>query len=205
MVEAPQDEGVSRNASEPDSVSLRIQGAVSLSEMMKPIPVVKQRAIATIGLSGVVGGSGHRQINRGTWEVRSDDGLTSNFLRESITEEGSVRKSEGRIVVKKRSNVRGAKGPCCRRGSRLEHTFNLECKLPQDGLNSRVTLKNIVCVRRPSGFRVTHASDKGRQESRMREICTSGLRRGRAPASAGPFLLYPLCVEISVPPRNTEI
>jgi len=65
-VEAPQDEGVSRNASEPDSASLRIQGAVILPELVKPTPTVKQRAIAAIGLSGVVGDGGHRQINRGT-------------------------------------------------------------------------------------------------------------------------------------------
>lgn len=71
-VEAPQDEDASRNASEPDSASLRSQGAVSLPEMVKPTPVVKQRASAATGLSGVVGDGGHRQINRGTWEARRD-------------------------------------------------------------------------------------------------------------------------------------
>ena len=98
-VEAPQDKGVSRNASEPDSASLRIQGAVILPELVKPTPTVKQRAIAAVGFLGVVGDSGHRQINRGTWEVRSDGGSTINFLWECITKGRSVRESARPIVV----------------------------------------------------------------------------------------------------------
>jgi len=111
-VEAPPDEGVSRNASEPDSASLRIQGAAILPKMVKPTPTVKQRASAAVGLSGVVGDGGHRQINRGTWETRSEDGSAINFRRESITAGRFVRESEGLIVVRTPGNAGRAKEPC---------------------------------------------------------------------------------------------
>jgi hypothetical protein len=34
------------------------------------MPIVKQRAYAAIGLSGVIGDGGCRKISQGTWETR---------------------------------------------------------------------------------------------------------------------------------------
>jgi len=45
-------------------------GVAILPEMVKPMPTVKQRAFAAVGLPGVVGDGGYRQISRGTWETR---------------------------------------------------------------------------------------------------------------------------------------
>ena len=71
--EAWASEDISRNASEPVSASLRVSRVANLPEMVKPVPVVKHRAFAAMGLSGVVGDGGCRQIcqepGRPAWTV----------------------------------------------------------------------------------------------------------------------------------------
>ena len=54
--------------------------------MTNLLPVVKQRARAAIGLSGVVGGGARGQISQGTWETpRGGCGDVPNAEREDIT------------------------------------------------------------------------------------------------------------------------
>ena len=60
-------------------------------------------------LSGVVGGSARGQISRGTWEALLG-GATQRGA--GIDNRGAAQRVTERLVVaRKRSNVRGAKGP----------------------------------------------------------------------------------------------
>ena len=59
LVEALEDNDISRNASELDSASLRKMGVARLPEMLKPTLVVKQRAIAA------------NRLPRGGWRQRA--------------------------------------------------------------------------------------------------------------------------------------
>jgi hypothetical protein len=91
---------------------------------------MKQQVFAVVGLSGVVGGGAHGQIGRGTWEARQGEGFPSTLHGENITLGRSCRESDRPIVVEKRGNSRGAKGPDRRRvvvdmkGDPLEQTFH---------------------------------------------------------------------------------
>ena len=64
--------------------------------------MVKQRAQAAIGPSGVVGDGARKQIDRGTWETRRGGGDGLDARREDITAAWPRRESEGPIVAKKR-------------------------------------------------------------------------------------------------------
>src|SRR3990172_1255697 len=81
------------------------------------MPTVKQRVIAAVGLPGVRGDGGRRQISRGTWETlrrgQTDDAFRSaNNRWESITVFWLRGESEGPIVVRTPGNAGRAKGPC---------------------------------------------------------------------------------------------
>ena len=62
----------------------------------------EQRVNEPTGLAGVIGDGARRQIDRGTWEARHDEGDGLNVRWEDITVGRSRRESEGFIVAKKR-------------------------------------------------------------------------------------------------------
>jgi len=76
-------EHASRNASEPDSASLRMRGWPACRLWWSLKLTVKQQVIATGGSPGVVGDSARGQIGREAWETLPGGG-------------GSRQRSEGR-------------------------------------------------------------------------------------------------------------
>ncbi len=106
--EAREGESVSRNASELDSASLYYSGSVQ--------PVMEGETCHCRGRN-----IRHvRQTPRGGWRQRAETDCLRNLgdplgLRMSVANQRSSRwESEESILVKKRSNVRGAKGFYCK-------------------------------------------------------------------------------------------
>ena len=111
MFEARGIADVSRNASEPDSASLHELRVASLPEMVKPAPIVKRRAHAAIGLSGVIEDGGRRQISQEPGRPIIVSGK-SRQAAWGINNPASCDdwESDRLIVAMKRGNARGAKG-----------------------------------------------------------------------------------------------
>ena len=89
---------------------------------------------------------------------------------------GSVRESERPIVVKKRGNACGAKGPYWKRASNEMDRDPLERRL--DYGNSLYCEGEAVPTGQAGVNASANAQGESFQESRMRENRTSGLRRG---------------------------
>jgi hypothetical protein len=83
----------------------------SLPELMKPATIDEEAGRAVDGPLGVRRGGAHGRTCRGTWETQRLEGKPTNSAREYITGRGIGWESDGFIVVKKRRNGRGAKGP----------------------------------------------------------------------------------------------
>jgi hypothetical protein len=82
--------------------------------MTNLLSVVKQRVLAAIGLSGVVGGGARGQISQGTWETRLSGGRATNGVREDITASGLGSGVGQAHSSEEAGNERGAKGPECK-------------------------------------------------------------------------------------------
>src|SRR5438270_559839 len=108
-------EGVSRNASEPSSASLRESRAASLPKVLKPI--TGGQATGVSGRRALRGGRGRRVPKETTRNLRDPacGFVTHGRGRERITAAARDRESEGSVVATKRGNARGAKGPRRRR------------------------------------------------------------------------------------------
>ena len=156
--EARHGKPASRNTSELDSASLRYSGAANLPEMVKP---------ATVGEATL---ERNRQAPRGGWRQRAGKEKPRN-LRDPAEgcKVGGVhrphrRKSEGIVVAGKQGNACGAKDSYCK-----SETIEPPCfRLP----------KAITGKKRVGLDGIGPGNDECLQESRMREIRTSGLMRG---------------------------
>jgi len=92
---------------------------------MKPATIDEEAGRAVDGPSGVRRGGTHGRMDRGTWEAQRLEGGPTNFAREYITGRGTGWESDRPIVVRKRRNGRGAKGPDRKRATVRER----ECRL----------------------------------------------------------------------------
>ena len=186
--EARRGEPASRNASELDSASLHKVGAANLPEWTKPA-IVGEAALEC-----------SRWAPRGDWRQRVGKEKSSNLGDPAV--EGKVgedqrprrRESEGIVVAGKQGNSCGAKGSYCK-----NETIGRSPPACHRRLRDRT-------VRSPDGIRV--GDDECLQESRMREIRTSGLTRGSDGIGASRPLLSTLpflCGQKNPPiPRTAE-
>jgi hypothetical protein len=151
-------EPASRNENELDSASLRYTGAANLPEMAKP---------ATVGEATL---ERNRQAPRGGWRQRAGKEKSSNLGdpadggKVGVVHRPFRRKSEGIVVAGKQGNSCGAKGSCCK----SETIGPIHSRLPV-----AITGENVYVA-----DRIRVGNDERLQESRMREIRTSGLTRG---------------------------
>ncbi len=169
----------------------------NLPDWAKPASSVKKRERATGGLSGVVGDGVCRKNSRGTWEAQQGWGEKPQHLVGKHNHEGvPCWESERPIVVEKRGNARGAKGPYCKNASNEKGGEPLERETFHNG---RTGGNGTAAGRQQTGqdtgetlltegeagpegqtgvVRPVKAEGESLQESRMREIRTSGSRRG---------------------------
>ena len=88
-------EHASRNASEPDSVSIgKRRWPIRRLGRSQTRPMVKQQARAAIGPSGMVGDSARGKIRRGAWEILSC-GSESNQRGSGRHNRGAARQEVG--------------------------------------------------------------------------------------------------------------
>jgi hypothetical protein len=118
------------------------------------MPTAKQRASAAVGLPGVRGDGGRRQINRGTWETlrcrRTDDACRpANKWWEQITIVWHRGESEGPIVVRTLGNAGRAKGSCRDCIVVSGKSFNMELRSHKIG-HGHATFQDDLCADRPS-------------------------------------------------------
>ena len=151
-------EPASRNESELDSASLRYTGAANLPEMAKP---------ATVGEATL---ERNRQAPRGGWRQRAGKEKSRNLGdpadggKVGVVHRPHRRESEGIVVAGKQGNSCGAKGSYCM----SETIGQIHTRLPKAITGEKLCLPNGIGV----------GNDECLQESRMREIRTSGLTRG---------------------------
>lgn len=156
--EARRGEPASRNAIELDSASLHKVGAANLPDWTKP---------AIVGEAALVCS---RRAPRGDWRQRAGKEKSRNLgdpaagSKVGVVHRAHRRKSEGIVVAGKQGNSCGAKGS--------------HCKSETIGRSITACLRRLrdKMMRLPDGIVV--GDDECLQESRMREICTSGLTRG---------------------------
>ena len=144
-------EPASRNESELDSASLRHMGVANLPKMTKP---------ATVGEATL---ERNRQAPRGGWRQRAGKEKPRN-LRDPARAATPRRKSEGIVVAGKQGNSCGAKDSYCKG----ETIGQMHTRLPKAITGEKLCLADGIGV----------GNDECLQESRMREIRTSGLTRG---------------------------
>jgi len=118
------------------------------------MPTAKQRVCAAVGLPGVRGDSGRRQIDQGTWETprcSRTDGVRrpANKRWESITILWHRGESEGSIVARTLGNTGRAKGPCRNCIVVSGESFNMEHCSHKTGFG-RAARQDDSCVDRPS-------------------------------------------------------
>ncbi len=110
--EAPWSEPASRSASEPESASLRQVRTANLSDVPKPVSVVKRRSRAAAEFSGVSGGSAQGRYGLGRLGDPCHRFRQRNETRtESIRGALAAGESERPIVAMTRGNARRVKGP----------------------------------------------------------------------------------------------
>ena len=151
QAEARKGELMSRNKSELDSASLHYMRVAKLPDLLKPVICGEEIFIS------------NRRALRGDWRwrVRKDK---SRNLRDPVCAVGVNRKSDGFIVAKKcvMSMERRRPTACVRK-------FELLRPLDLRNDYGTIAVSTIEANRKRSV-----------QESRMREICTSGSMRGSA-------------------------
>jgi hypothetical protein len=173
--EARRGEPASRNVSELDSASLRYTGAANLPEMAKP---------AIVGEATL---ERNRQAPRGGWRQRVGKEKSSNLGdpagggKVGVVHRPSCRKSEGIVVAGKQGSSCGAKGSCCK----SETIGHIGSRLPEAITGEKVYVTD----------RIRVGNDERLQESRMREIRTSGLTRGGSGIGGSRPLLSTLSVQ----------
>ena len=156
--EARRGEPASRNVSELDSASLQKAGAANLPDGTKP---------ATVGEATL---ERNRQAPRGDWRQRVGKEKSSNLGgpaeggKVGVVHRPHRRESEGIVVAGKQGNSCGAKGSYCK----SETIGLIHSRLPV-----AITGENVYWA-----DRIRVGNDERLQESRMREIRTSGLTRG---------------------------
>jgi hypothetical protein len=169
-------EPASRNASELDSASLRYMGVTNPPRWLKS---------ATDGEATPVRS---RRTPRGGWRQRAGKEKSRNLRGPAVGDKVGVvhrcrrRESEGIVVAGKQGNSCGAKGSYCK----SETMGQMHTRLPK-----AITGKKL-CFAHGIGV----GNDECLQESRMREIRTSGLTRGsNGIGESRPLLstLPPLC------------
>ena len=151
-------EPASRNESKLDSASLRYMGAANLPKKPKP---------ATDGEATL---ERNRQAPRGGWRQRAGKEKSRNLGdpadggKVGVVHRPHRRESEGIVVAGKQGNSCGAKGSYCK----SETIGQIHTRLPKAITGEKLCLPNGIGV----------GNDERLQESRMREIRTSGLTRG---------------------------
>jgi hypothetical protein len=169
-------EPASRNAIEFDSASLHKVGAVNLPDWTKPAIIGE----ATLERS--------RWAPRGDWRQRVGKEKSSNLGdpadggKVGVDQRLHRRESEGIVVAGKQGNSCGAKGSYCK-----SETIGRSIPACHRRLRDQT-------VRSPDGIGV--GDDECLQESRMREIRTSGLMRGSNGIGASRPLLSTLLVSM---------
>lgn len=95
---------------EPETASLHQSRVVKLPNMMKPATVLEEIFASTV--PALRGESGQRAVKVKLGRLGDPHGhpARENLILETITVLGAMGKSEEPVVVKKRGNVRGAKG-----------------------------------------------------------------------------------------------
>jgi hypothetical protein len=178
-------EPASRNAIELDSASLHKVGAANLPDWMKPA-IVGEAALEC-----------SRWAPRGDWRQRVGKEKSSNLgdpadgSKGGVVHRSSRRKSEGIVVAGKQGNSCGAKGSCCK----CETIGPIHSRLPV-----AITGENVYVT-----DRIRIGDDERLQESRMREIRTSGLTRGSSGNGESRPLLSTLLVKIQlITPASSE-
>jgi len=126
---------------------------VRLPDKLKPATGDEEAERAIAGPLGVKGGSAHGRMGKGTWETQQLGRETGpNEGREYITCQRTGWESDRLIVVKKRGNARGAKGPDWKRAtvrereSRLVETHitgdpGISDEVPETGLETKLPEK----------------------------------------------------------------
>jgi hypothetical protein len=151
-------EPASRNAIELDSASLHKVGAANLPDRTPPA-IVGEAALEC-----------SRRTPRGDWRQRVGKEKSSNLgdpaagCKVGVDHRAYRRESEGIVVAGKQGNSCGARGSYCK-----SETIGRSTPACQRRLRDKT-------VRSSDGIRV--GDDERLQESRMREIRTSGLTRG---------------------------
>ena len=156
--EARRGEPASRNKSELDSASLRKVGVANLPDWTKP---------AILGEATLVRS---RWTPRGGWRQRVGKEKSRNLRGPAVIGKVGVdhrlcrRESEGIVVAGKQGNSCGAKGSYCKRETidRPPPACHRRLRDKTECLGNGIVAGNGECL----------------QESRMREIRTSGLTRG---------------------------
>ena len=169
-------EPASRNAIELDSASLHKVGAANLPDWTKP---------AIVGEAALVCS---RRAPRGDWRQRVGKEKSSNLGDPAAGDKVGVvhrrrrRESEGIVVAGKQGNACGAKGSYCKR-----ETIDPPCfRLPNGDYGKMTGWVDGIGI----------GNEECLQESRMREIRTSGLTRGSNGTGASRPLLSTLPVKI---------
>jgi hypothetical protein len=190
-VEAPWIEPASRSASEPDSASLHKVRTARLPKKLKPD--TRREEIFT-NSGGVLRGERGQRVGKVRLGRLGDPCRRFRKVRDeacakSIRRAPGVGESERPVVARKRGNARGAKGPW-QDGTDSESNSSAS-------MRKHLTTDQGRCPRAklPPRNRPRLRSNDPEQafcESRMREICKSGLRRGKEVGGHWPCASHPV-------------